>query len=138
MAIDRLVRDEPIPTIASVRENLTAWTISIARSVGDQHSLSLLRIMTMAPEAPSTQADIMKTPLGRRLAELHAMLELGRQRSELVPTIGDVIEVVLSPLYMHALFLGPIQEPESMARLVDRLFLVTRLEAEATPGPPGP
>ncbi len=132
VAVDRLVRDEPIPTIASVRENLTAWTISIARSVGDQHSLSLLRIMTLAPEAPSKEADIMKTPLGRRLAELHAMLELGRQRGELVPTVGDVIEVVLSPIYMHALFLGPIQEPEGTVRLVDRLFLVTRLEAGAT------
>ena len=115
-----------------MRENLTAWTISIARSVGDQHSLSLLRIMTLAPEAPSKEADIMKTPLGRRLAELHAMLELGRQRGELVPTVGDVIEVVLSPIYMHALFLGPIQEPEGTVRLVDRLFLVTRLEAGAT------
>ncbi len=133
VAIDRLVRDEPIPTVASVHENLTTWTVGIARTVGDQHSLSLLRIMTMAPEAPSKESDIMKTPLGRRLAELHAMLELGRQRGELVPTVGDVIEIVLSPLYMHALFLGPILQPEGTARLVDRLFLLTRLEGEAAP-----
>ncbi len=129
VAVDRLVRDEPIPATGSVRENLAAWSTSIARTVGDQHSLSLLRIMTLAPEAPGGESDIMKTPLGPRLAELHSMLELGRSRGELVPTVGDVIEVVLSPLYMHALFLGPIEEPETAARLVDRLLLLTRLEA---------
>jgi len=129
VAVDRLIRDQPIPTTESVHDNLMAWTISIARTIGDHHSLSLLRIMTLAPEAASKEADIMKTPLGRRLNELHAMLESGRKRGEFVPTVGDVIEIVLSPLYMHALFLGPIQEPESVARLVDRLFLVARLEA---------
>jgi AcrR family transcriptional regulator len=132
VAVDRLIRDQPIPTIGSVHDNLTAWAISIARTIGDQHSLSLLRIMTMAPEVASTPGDIMKTPLGRRLAELQAMLERGRDRGETVPTVGDVIEIVLSPLYMHALFLGPIEEPDTAARLVDRLFLLTRLEAEAT------
>ena len=134
VAVDRLIRDQPIPAAESVRENLTTWTISIARTVGDPHSLSVLRIMSMAPEATNKEADIMKTPLGRRLAELHEMLALGQQRGELVPTVGDVIEVVLSPLYMHALFLGPIQDPEDAARLVDRLFLLTRFEADAGGG----
>ena len=129
VAVDRLIRDQPIPTIASVRDNLAAWAISIARSTADRHALSLLRIMTMAPEAASQDADIMTTPLGRRLAELQEMLELGRARGEPVPTVGDVIEIVLSPLYMHALFLGPIAQPDAAARLVDRLFLLTRLEA---------
>ena len=53
-----------------------------------------------------------------------------------MPTVGDVVEVVPSPLTMHALFLGPIPEPEATARLVDRLFLLTRLEAGATPDGP--
>ena len=66
------------------------------------------------------------------------MLELGRRRGELVPTVGDVIEVVLSPLYMHALFPGPIPQPQDTVRLVDRLFLVTRLEAGGASDTPGP
>ena len=130
VAVDRLIRDQPIPATESVRENLTTWTIAIARSIADPHALSMLRIMSMAPEAQGRTDDIMQTPLGRRFAELHEMLTRGQERGELVPTVGDVIEVVLSPLYMHALFLGPIQDPEGAARLVDRLFLLTRLEAE--------
>ena len=53
-----------------------------------------------------------------------------------MPTVGDVVEVVQSPLTMHALFLGPIPKPEGTARLVDGLFRVTRLEAGAAPGGP--
>jgi AcrR family transcriptional regulator len=122
VAVERLMRDHPVPNGGSVRDDVTAWAISVAGAIGNPCGLSLLRIM--ASDAPSAkhESDISRTPISRRIAELDAMLERGRKRGEPVPTVQDLIEVVLAPLYLHALFLGPIKKPAGVARLVDRAF----------------
>lgn len=129
VAVERLIREEPIPTAGSVRDNLVTWTMSIARSLGNQHSLSLLRVMTMTPQVAAEERDIMETPIGRRLEELDRMLDVGRKRGEIVPSVGLVAEIVLAPLYMQALFTGAAQTLETTARRVDRAFLLARIEA---------
>ncbi|WP_114241065.1 TetR/AcrR family transcriptional regulator [Dyella sp. C9] len=136
VAVERLVREEPIPTGGSVRDNLITWASSIARSVGDPHSLSLMRVMSITPQVAAKEQDIMQTPVGRRLAELKHMLEAGRSRGEVVPSAALVIEVVLAPLYMRALFVGSVQHPGDAARLVDRAFLLAGMEGaqERAPG----
>lgn len=129
VAVERLIREEPIPTGGSVRENLVTWAMSIARSFGNQHSLSLMRVMTMTLQVSAEERDIMKTPIGRRLEELNQMLDVGRRRGEVVPSAELVVEIVLAPLYMQALFTGATQTLESTTRRVDRAFLLADIEA---------
>jgi AcrR family transcriptional regulator len=129
VAIERLMREEPIPTSGSVHDNLVTWAMSIARALGNQHSLSLMRVMTMTPQALTEERDIMKTPIGRRLEELNQMLDAGRRRGEAVPSAELIVEIVLAPLYMQALFTGSVQTVESTTRRVDRAFLLAGIEA---------
>ncbi|WP_052007194.1 TetR-like C-terminal domain-containing protein [Burkholderia paludis] len=129
VAIDRLIREEPIPTGGSVRENLVTWAMSIARSMNNQHSLSLLRVMAMTPQVATEERDIMSTPIGRRLEELDQMLEAARRRGDVVPSAGLIAEVVLAPIYMQALFAGSPQTLEGTTRRVDRAFLLAGIEA---------
>ncbi len=129
VAVDRLIREEPIPTGGSVRENLVTWAMSIAHSLSNQHSLSLLRVMAMTPQVSAQERDIMRTPIGRRLEELDQMLDVGRQLGEVVPSSDLIVEIVLAPLYMQALFTGSIQTMESTTRRVDRAFLLASIDA---------
>ncbi|WP_028221257.1 TetR-like C-terminal domain-containing protein [Paraburkholderia oxyphila] len=129
VAVERLIRDEPIPTSGSVRDNLVTWAMSIARALGNQHSLSLMRVMAMTPQVPAEEPDIMKTPIGRRLEELNQMLDAGRRRGEVVPSAELIVEIVLAPLYMQALFRSGKQTVESTTRWVDRAFLLAGIEA---------
>lgn len=129
VAVERLIREEPIPTGGSVRENLVTWAMSIAHSLSNQHSLSLLRVMAMTPQVSAQERDIMKTPIGRRLEELNQMLDVGRQLGEVVPSSELIVEIVLAPLYMQALFTGSMQTMESTTRRVDRAFQLAGIDA---------
>jgi AcrR family transcriptional regulator len=133
VAVETLMRDRPIADLGSVRDDLNAWAVSVASVIGGPGGMHLLRIVASEPQSTKLETDLMKTPIGRRIDELNAMLERGRERGETVPGTQDVLEIVLAPLYLHALFLGPIANPASVTRLVDRvLLLAARLEP-----PPG-
>jgi len=66
VAIERLMRDQPIPDIGSVRDDLVAWAISIACATGNPGGLQLLRVMALDSHTAQQETEIMKTPIGRR------------------------------------------------------------------------
>jgi AcrR family transcriptional regulator len=132
VAIERLMRDRPVPDLGSVREDLVTWAVSVAKSICSPEGLSLFRIVAsnlQATQGKEGERDIMKTPVGPRIAELKAVLERGRQRGERVPDVQEVIEIVLAPIYLHALFRGAIEDPEGVSRLVDRALLLAAARA---------
>jgi len=118
VAVDRLMRELPVPDTGSLREDLIGWGASAARGLSTRRSVSLLRIMAATP--PSGETDLRKLPIARRLEELDAMLSRAKKRGEPTPVLGDVLELVLAPIYLAALFLGPIRDTRDVARLVDR------------------
>lgn len=121
VAVDRLMRENPIPDTGSVRDDLIAWGIGVARGVSSRGNLTLLRILTAVPAEPAGFEDARSRPMGARLAELEQVLKRGEARGERVPTIGDVLEIVLAPIYLHGLFLGPMNRPTAgVQKLVDR------------------
>lgn len=126
-AVERLMRDQPVPDTGSLREDLIGWAESVARMISTERDLSLLRTVALSSPGAGEETEMMNMPIGRRIAELHAMLERGRQRGETAPSVGDLIEIVLAPLYLHALFLGPIKEPKGVSRLVDRALKLSQL-----------
>jgi hypothetical protein len=56
---------------------------------------------------------------GRRVVELETVLARAKKRGEIAPKVMDVLELVLAPIYLHGLFLGPLRDA-SVDRLVDR------------------
>jgi AcrR family transcriptional regulator len=120
VAVSRLMREHPVPDTGTLRGDLIAWASSVARSISTRSNVLLLRILTSVPSEGGGAADLKRQPIGRRVAELEAMLTRGARRGERVPSIGDVLELVLAPIYLHGLFLGPIAHTHEVDRLVDR------------------
>jgi AcrR family transcriptional regulator len=122
VAVSRLMRDNPVPDTGSVRGDLIRWGNSVARSLSTRRSITLLRILTATPTAGAAAPDmrsLRELPIGRRIVELEAVLARGKKRGEITPKVMDVLEVVLAPIYLHGLFLGPLRDI-SVDRLVDR------------------
>jgi AcrR family transcriptional regulator len=136
VAVNRMMREHPMPNTGSVRGDLVAWATSVAGSISTRRNVMLLRILTSVPLRRANVQDLSRHPIGRRVAELEAMLGRGAKRGERVPTIGDVLELVLAPIYLHALFLGPIGNPRDVDRLVDRALSLAQ-SAHHDPQSPG-
>jgi AcrR family transcriptional regulator len=122
VAVDRLMRDNPVQDTGSVRGDLIRWGNSVARSISTRRNIALLRILTATPASGagvSHLRNLRDLPIGRRVAELELVLARGKKRGEITPKVMDVLELVLAPIYLHGLFLGPLRDP-SVDRLVDR------------------
>lgn len=127
VAVEKLIREHPLPDTGSVRGDLIAWAVSMAEGISNRRSVLMLRILTSLPAERADMEELRRRPIGRRIAEIEAMLARGAGRGEEVPAFGDVLELVLAPIYLHALFLGPIDHIEEVGRLVDRALLLARL-----------
>jgi hypothetical protein len=67
--------------------------------------------------------------LVERTAQLEQMLDRPRVRGESAPTVAELLEIVVAPLYFHALF-GPPASGDDARRLVDRLLVLSRQSLE--------
>jgi AcrR family transcriptional regulator len=122
VAVSRLMRDNPVQDTGSVRGDLIRWGNSVARSLSTRRNITLLRILTATPIAGAAVSDmrsLRELPIGRRIVELETVLARGKKRGENTPKVMDVLELVLAPIYLHGLFLGPLRDA-SVDRLVDR------------------
>jgi AcrR family transcriptional regulator len=128
VAVDRLMREMPVPDTGTLRGDLIGWATTAAKSLSKGGTVSMLRIMTAAPETAGKATDIRDLPIGQRVAELEAMLMRGKKRGEKAPEMMDVLELVLAPIYLRALFLGPVKTTKGIDRLVDRALALTELQ----------
>ena len=133
VAVERLMQAHPIPDTGSLRGDLTGWARAAAVSLSGPKNGALLRIMAGAARPGAAQAghaqaghahagaampDPRRLPIAPRLGEIETVLARARARGEIAPVIWTVLEVVLAPIYLRVLFLGPIADID---RYVDRL-----------------
>jgi hypothetical protein len=64
---------------------------------------------------------LRRAALNRRREQMKLMLERARQRGEKPPDVVELLDHVLAPLYMRALFGRPLSKAVA-DRLVDRLL----------------
>jgi hypothetical protein len=69
-------------------------------------------------------APVLAGTLAERSRQLQAMLARARARGETPPTLDELIELVLAPLYFDALFALP-GKPDRARRLVERLLTLS-------------
>ena len=122
VAVARLMRDYPVPDTGTLRGDLIGWAASAALSLSTRRNVALLRILTAVPRGDGAGADPGQLAIAPRGAELQAMLTRAAQRGEAVPSVVDILEIVLAPIYLHAFFLGPLESADGVDRLVDRLL----------------
>jgi len=129
VAVARLMQTYPVPDSGTLRGDLLGWANSAALSLATREDTALLRILTAAPRLDGTVTEPRDLPIGPRVVELETMLARAAARGEKVPSLFDVLEIVLAPIYLHAFFLGPIESVEGVDRLVDRLLAIVQLGA---------
>lgn len=125
VAVARLMRAHPVPDTGTLRGDLIGWAASAAHGLSTREDVALLRILTASPRLDGAVTDLRDLAIGPRVVELEAMLERAAHRGETPPSMFDILEIVLAPIYLHAFFLGPIESTEGVERLVDRLLGMT-------------
>ena len=120
VAVERLMRDYPVPDTGCLRGDLIAWGAAALDTIGNRRNVMLLRILTAVPLEGVRGDRLDALPMAPRMRELETMLARAAARGEAAPTIQEVLELVLAPIYLHGLFLGPRESADGVERLVDR------------------
>jgi AcrR family transcriptional regulator len=121
VAVEQLLRERPLPDTGSVLGDLRKWARSIASALMSPEGSSFFTALVATAMPPGVGASIRTTAMKRRLKQISVMLQRARARGEKPPPLADVMDYLLAPLYMRALFGAPLSE--SFAdRLVERLL----------------
>ena len=117
-----------MPDTGSLREDLMFYVTEVAKSLEDGATPPILRasVLGMRPGEPRTTLPAFEA----REQQIQVMLDRAAARGETVPTVDQVFEVCVAPLYFRALFTQPMPATD-VGRLVERLL--TLLPENATP-----
>ena len=130
---EQLARIAPIPDTGSLRGDLESYAAEAAGHVaGPLGALVLRTAMSDLEPGPRTSDDPAVAARRRRFLP---MLERAAARGEHPPSVADLEELLLAPLYFHTVFGVPLQ-PRDTQRLVDRLLAATERRQPPHPMPP--
>jgi hypothetical protein len=114
------MRERPLPDTGSLRGDLLAWARPIATSLASREGNSFFRAVIATTTPAGADGSLRSAALKRRSEQMALMLERARQRGEKPPDVTELMDYVLAPLYMRALFGRPLSKAVA-DRLVDRL-----------------
>jgi AcrR family transcriptional regulator len=119
VVIERLATTGPVPDTGSLREDLLRYATMVAASLAEDLIPLILRatVLEIRPGEPRRASPAFR----ERERQLQAMLDRAEARGERVPTLAELLELVVAPLYFYALFTAPLPVTE-VTRLVDRLL----------------
>ncbi|WP_159080492.1 TetR-like C-terminal domain-containing protein [Nocardia suismassiliense] len=119
-----------LPDTGALHDDLHRYAAAVATSLRHGNVPLILRAVVM--EIRPGQQRRRSPAFAERERQLQAMLDRAQQRGEPAPTLADLVELVVAPLYFHALFTEPMTDAEA-ARLVDRLLdIVTQRSSTAS------
>ena len=121
VAVEKLMRERPLPDTGSLRSDLLAWARPIATSLARRDGSSFFRAVIATTTPAGADDSMRRAALERRGEQMELMLERARQRGEKPPDVAELMDHVLAPLYMRALFGRPLSRAIA-DRLVDRLL----------------
>jgi AcrR family transcriptional regulator len=115
----RFASAAPVPDTGSLREDLSRYAVMVASDLEKVLVPLVLRaaILEIRPGEPREPTPAFL----ERTRELQAMLDRAAARGEVVPTLDELLEVLVAPIYFRALFTAPMPASE-VDHLVDRLL----------------
>jgi len=123
VAVEELVREHPLPDTGSLRGDLSVWARSIATNLKSREGSSFFRALIATTMPPGAHESARTAAMAPRSKQIATMLERARQRGEKTPSVSEVLDHLLAPLYVRTLFGTPPDEAfaESLAeRLITR------------------
>ena len=124
VAVEKLMRERPLPDTGSLRGDLRAWARPMATSLASRVHSSFFRAVIATTPPAGADGSSRRAALVRRGEQMDLMLERARRRGEKAPNRSELLDHVLAPLYMRALFGRPVSKAVA-DRLVDRLLTET-------------
>lgn len=109
-------RTVPLPDTGSLRGDLEAYATAVADTLSGPLRVVILRTAITNPDAAKVFTE--------RRAQLRTMLQRAHRRGEDAPPVDDLLDHVVGPLYLRALFGLPLTGPQAR-RLVTRLLTRT-------------
>ena len=119
LVIERLVTAGPVPDTGTLHEDLLGYATMVAASLEEELVPLILRATVL--EIRPGEARQSSPAFLERERQLQVMLDRAEARGEQVPTLAELLEVVVAPLYFYALFTTPVPAKET-GRFVDRLL----------------
>jgi AcrR family transcriptional regulator len=110
-----LAEGSPLPDTGSLAEDLHRWATAMAADLAGPHGQVLVRVAVLraggggGAEVPD------------RVGQIEALLDAARARGEATPSVPEVFELLVAPLYGYAIFApqGLPRAPVLARRLLD-------------------
>jgi AcrR family transcriptional regulator len=132
-------RTAPLPDTGTLRGDLDGYATAVAGSLAGPLGVLMLRaaVSGIPPEPDRGPSAV----LVERTRQLQEMLDRAAARGELPPSVDELLELVVAPLYFRTLF-GRPADAGYARRLVDRLLAGSAVRpggeaARAAPRPAG-
>ena len=108
-----------LPDTGSLRDDLQIYAAAVATPLEGRLVPLILRavVQEIRPGAPRRAS----AAFTERERQLQTMLDRAQARGEPTPTLEELLELVVAPLYFYALFTEPMPAADA-SRLVDRLL----------------
>ena len=110
VAVERLMRDWPLPDTGTLRGDLLAWIKAVAASLANPAGSIFFRVYVGTTPSSADRNSGRAQAVMRRIEQIDAMLERARMRGETAPEVFEVTDHLLAPIYMRALFGFPADE----------------------------
>ncbi|NUR83829.1 MAG: TetR/AcrR family transcriptional regulator [Nonomuraea sp.] len=114
---EQLAQESPVPDTGTLRGDLEAYAVQVADSVAGPLGHLYVRAAMVGSKGPEGA-----TYLIQRGVRVQGMLERAAVRGEHPPTLLELLEVVIAPLYYHAIFFSRPVGHDHARSLVDRLL----------------
>lgn len=122
VTVAALTRDgESIPDTGSLENDLRKWANVIARDITRPQRIRYLRAMVSARPEIIANCPVMET----RCEQASHMVARAQQRGETTPTVQQILDHIIAPLYHHIAFALPIED-DYASRLVHDVLAMAR------------
>ncbi len=122
VAVAALTRDgELVPDTGSLEQDLAEWANIIARDITRPERARYLRAMVAARVEIVSSCPVMET----RREQASEMVCRARERGETAPTVRQILDHVIAPLYHHVAFALQVDQ-EYAQRLVRDVLAMAR------------
>lgn len=126
VVLTRLTAGSPVPDTGSLEGDLRAYAANVARDVTGPDGLAVLRLVVALSTAGQEGIRARDAFRAERSRQLQVMLDRAGDSGERPPSVLDVVDHILAPMYTRVLFGAAQFDPGYVDALVDRLLSVAR------------
>lgn len=130
VAAEALSQDSPVADTGSLRGDLNAFAVKAAADLSHGNAAAYVRAIAAAGPAEESDVSVQSGLLGRQQA-LQDMLDRAEARGESAPTVHELLDVILAPMYFRVLMRKILPDERQAHRLVDRLLVLTARKEDA-------